>query len=192
MKKQEVALLSNKVGGALTLASVLFSWLIVGQDQGDSVFGHPYDMLTVVPWFVIAGGIFSFISRYGGLVTTVGVATYGAFPPAPRFLHNFIPYSFGPGFWLAWAGTVISLLGVSSNSKVWTARLPRPVKLSIPPFGTLLVVFGGLFSYAELIGRASAEFLAASMAIVMTGVLVTLVGLTQGSVLVDRHPDLGA
>lgn len=191
MKKQDVAHQSNRVGGVLTLASVLFSWLIVSQDQGVSVFCCPFDVVAVVPWFVIAGGALSFASRYGGVVTTVGIATYGTFPPAPHFLHSLIPYNFGPGFWLAWAGAMISLLGSSSNFRTLTARLPMPLRVAIPPFGTLLVVFGGLALYSELIVPVPAGLLTASIAIMFTGFLVTLVGLTHGSVLVDRHPHLG-
>jgi hypothetical protein len=71
---------------------------------------------------VLAGGILSLLSRYGGLLTMTGVWLFVASPPT-LFLfvasNVVITSSFEAGVWLAWAGATISLLGSS-----WT-----------PPFG---------------------------------------------------------
>jgi len=45
--------------------------------------------------------------------------------------------------------------------------------------------------YSELIVRARIQTSVSLLALLITGFLATLVGMTRGSVLVDRHPQLG-
>ncbi len=141
--------------------------------------------------FVLVGGLVSIRSRYGGLMTTLGLVTYLLFGPFP--MPSFFPAEgiFGPGFWLAWLGGPIALLGLSSNSSTLSLELPRPIRWVIPPLGTLLAVLGGVLLFSELIVRASIQTSVSLLALTITGFLATLVGMTRGSVLVDRHPQLG-
>ena len=190
MKTREIARMSNLTGGSLTLLSVLFPWLILNQNL-QFLFLSPAAAWMVFP-LVLVGGLVSFRSRYGGLLTTLGVVTYLSLGPFPRFSGFYPPeYIFGPGFWLAWLGAPITLLGLSSNSNTMSLELPRQIKWLIPPIGTLLAVLGSVSLYAELAGHQPVQELVSVLALPITGLLATLVGMTRGSVLVDRHPQLG-
>jgi len=185
-----LARLFNISGGSLTLIYLLFPWLIIDQGPGISIFSSA-NLLWIVPWLVLAGAILSFLTRYGGLLTTLGVTIAGMYSPGPHSSFFPIAYSFEPGFWLAWVGGIVSLLGVSSNHKALRFRLPRLIRWVLPPLGTLLAVFGGLLVYAELIGPVSLSLLAKDITVPVTGVVILFVGLTRGSDLVDRHPEIG-
>ena len=189
MQTQQVARLSNLAGGSLTLLSTLLPWIIVGPNLQFLFLSSGSAWVALV--LVLVGGFVSIRSRYGGLITTLGLVTYMLFGPFPR--PSFFPaeWSFGPGFWLAWLGAPITLLGLSSNSNTLSLELPRQIRWLIPPLGTLLAVLGGVLLYSERIGLAPTQNSAALLALPITGFLATLVGMTRGSVLVDRHPQLG-
>ena len=189
MHTQQIARLSNLAGGSLTLLSTLLPWIIVGPDLQFLFLSSGSAWVALV--LVLVGGFVSIRSRYSGLMTTLGLVTYLLFGPFP--MSSFFPaeWSFGPGFWLAWLGAPITLLGLSSNSNTLSLELPRPIRWLIPPLGTLLAVLGGVLLYSERIGLAPIQNSAALLALPITGFLATLVGMTRGSVLVDRHPQLG-
>src|SRR5215471_41907 len=155
MKPRKIARLANLIGGSLALVSPLLPWIV--EDQKVQFLFLTAIGSWVVLAFVLIGGLCSFLSRYGGWITTLGVFTYLTLAPIPR--SSFFPaeYSLGPGFWLAWVGGPITLLGLSSNStKTQVLSLPRQVRWLIPPLGTALA-FGGLFLYAALLGPAPAQ-----------------------------------
>src|SRR6266571_6109583 len=190
MQTRQIARLSNLAGGSLTLLSTLLPWMIVDPNLQFLFLSSGSAWVALV--LVLVGGFVSIRSRYGGLMTTLGLVTYllfGAFQ-GPRSSFFPVEYSFGPGFWLAWLGAPISLLGLSSNSNTLSLELPRPIRWLIPPLGTLLAVLGGVLLYSERIGLAPIQNSAALLALPITGFLATLVGMTRGSVLVDRHPQL--
>ena len=107
-------------------------------------------MLWVLPVMLLAGGILSFLSRYGGIVTigtlvytllfpTPGLANYGLPANSPNIACG-LPQLFVTGplilslyflvtFWVPLAGGMISLLG-RSWSLPW--RLSKDVKTSSP------------------------------------------------------------
>jgi hypothetical protein len=189
MQTEQIARLSNLAGGSLTLLSTLLPWIIAGQDLQFLVLSSGSAWMALA--FVLVGGLVSLRSRYGGLITTLGLVAYLLFGPIPR--SSFFPaeYSFGPGFWLAWLGAPITLLGLSSNSNTLSLEPPRPIRWLIPPLGTLLAVLGVFLLYTELIGLAPLQTSVSLLALPITGVLATLVGMTRSSILIDRHPQLG-
>ncbi len=145
MQTRQIARLSNLAGGSLTLLSTLLPWMIVDPNLQFLFLSSGSAWVALV--LVLVGGFVSIRSRYGGLMTTLGLVTYllfGAFQ-GPRSSFFPVEYSFGPGFWLAWLGAPISLLGLSSNSNTLSLELPRPIRWLIPPLGTLLAVLGGCF-----------------------------------------------
>jgi hypothetical protein len=190
MQTEQIARLSNLVGGSLVLLSTLLPWIIVGPNLQFLFLSSGPAWVALV--LVLVGGVVSLRSRYGGLVTTLGLVTYLLFGgTVPRSSFYPVEYSFGPGLWLAWLGAPITLLGLSSNSSTLSLELPNPIRWLIPPLGTLLAVLGGVLLYSELIVRAPIQALVSLLALPITGVLAALVGMTRGSVLVDRHPQLG-
>ncbi len=86
-------------------------------------------------------------SRFGAIVTIAGLADWSS---TPIFCgaNGCPPYVFGPGYWLAWAGTIVSLLGRS-----WIA-LPKSVERRkflgsiMFSMGLILAIMGVLFLYA--------------------------------------------
>jgi hypothetical protein len=188
VQTKQIARLSNLAGGGLTLLSTLLPWIIVGPDL------HFLFLSSGSAWVVLAlvlvGGLDSLRSRYGGLITTLGLITYLLSGPFPR--PSFFPaeYSLGPGFWLACLGAPITLLGLSSTSDTLSLEPPRLIRWLIPPLGTLLAMLGAVLLYSELIVLAPIQISVSLVALTITGVLAALVGMTRDSVLVDRHPQL--
>ena len=112
--------LANLVSTALTMASIFMPWIrynigppISAIQTTDASFA-PNASLAVS--LVVAGGVISLLSRYGGLLTMAGVWLFVASPPE-QFLfvasNVVITSSFEIGVWLAWTGATISLLGSS-------------------------------------------------------------------------------
>jgi hypothetical protein len=104
--------LLNLIGGILTLGSLLLPWTIIRGSYPVSVF-QPNEFVWFVPWMILAGGLASIFSRYGGLVTVTGLILYFVSPPL-YFLSTIgspAPNSLGIGFWLAVIGAGSSIVG---------------------------------------------------------------------------------
>ena len=191
MEPRKIARFANLIGGSLSVVSLVLPWLIEGQNV-QFLFLSPIGSWVVLG-LVLTGGLCSFVSRYGGWITTLGVLAYLTLGPIPRPSLFPADYSFGPGFWLAWSAGPITLLGLSSNStKTQILSLPRQIRWIIPPLGTALAVFGGLFVYAALLGPAPTQPTIVTALLPITGLLTGLVGMTRGSILIDHHPQIGA
>src|SRR5260370_21268912 len=102
MQTQQIARLSNLAGGSLTLLSTLLPWIIVGPDLQFLFLSSGSAWVALV--LVLVGGFVSIRSRYGGLMTTLGLVTNLLFALFP--MSSFFPAqsSLGPTFWLARLG----------------------------------------------------------------------------------------
>ena len=137
--------LANLLGGSLPLASLFLPYSFLG--------GYPWYPLGSgpvswgVPQLILVGCILTLFSRFGSIVTVAGLSAWSS---TPLFCtaNGCPPYVFGPGYWLAWAGAIVSLLGRS-----WIA-LPKSVESrkllgSITfPVGLILAIMGVLLLYA--------------------------------------------
>ena len=135
---------ANLLGGSLPLASLFLPYSFLG--------GYPWYPLGLgpvswgVPQLILLGCLLTFFSKFGSIVTVAGLAAWSSTPifcPA----NGCPPYVFGPGYWLAWAGAIVSLPGRS-----WIA-LPKSEKSrkrlgSITfPVGLILAILGFLLLY---------------------------------------------
>jgi hypothetical protein len=118
----QAKVLANLASSALTIASTFLPW--IRYNTGYTLSAVQAQDAWMAISLVVAGGIISLLSRYGGLLTMTGVWIFVASPPS---LHLFvaegvvITSSFETGVWLAWAGATISLLG-----SAWTPRFGLP------------------------------------------------------------------
>jgi hypothetical protein len=148
--------LVNIASSALVMGSIFLPWIRFNTGETWSAVRAADPSLWVnaslAVSLVVAGGIISLMSRYGGLLTMAGVWLFVASPPGlvfPGAPDNFvITSSFDTGLWLAWAGATASLLGRS-----WTLPLSlrnesdrRILATGMFPAGVIVLVFGLLFS----------------------------------------------
>jgi hypothetical protein len=120
LKQMLIRRLLNLVGGILTLGSIAIPWAVIGGNITVSVF-QPNAFVWFVPWMILAGGTTSIVSRYGGLLTIAALVSYSVSPPI-YFLSTggpAITSVFGIGFWLAWVGAGLSIVGAS-----WSLPFP--------------------------------------------------------------------
>ncbi len=97
----------NLLGGSLTLLSLALPWGMVDGRYPLSVFDSGGLFPWAVPW-LLAGGLFSYLSGYGAWLTFVGSLIFRV---APFYLPWPMTWSYGPGSWLVLAGAGASLLG---------------------------------------------------------------------------------
>ena len=164
MKLSRNKLIFNLLGGGLPLIpAVLLGYVAFGCNLaiGSALKLYPSGIagwlssglfdLWILPVMFLAGGILSFLSRYGGMVTMGMVIYTFVFPERPTTIYGFPPnlppiptcglrqlFVTGPlilslyffvTFWVPLAGGMISLLG-RSWSLPW--RLSKDVKTSSP------------------------------------------------------------
>ncbi len=110
----------NLVGGLITMASLALPWAVIGGSTTVSVF-QPNSFVWFVPWMILAGGIASMVSRYGGLVTIAALVAYAVSPPIyfVSTVGSATTGAYGIGFWLAVVGAGSSIIGTS-----WSLPFP--------------------------------------------------------------------
>jgi len=138
--------LANLLGGSLPLGSLFLPYSFLG--------GYPWYPLGPgpvswgVPQLILLGCLLTFFSRFGVIVTIAGLAAWSS---TPIFCgaNGCPPYVFGPGYWLALAGAVVSLLGrswialpKSFESKKLLGSITFPVALILAILGVLLLYAG--------------------------------------------------
>ena len=109
----------NIAGFMATIGSLAFPWyyIIVGNTFFSLfLFGAGLDS-WVIGGLVVLGGAVSIISRYGGVLTVAGCLAY-AETGGPFSLPLGASTMFAFGYWLAWEGALISLVGRSWNSEL--------------------------------------------------------------------------
>jgi hypothetical protein len=107
------------MGGILTLGSVAMTWINLGGNLPLSVFQANAEV-WFVPWMIIAGGLASMVSRYGGLITIIAIVSYTLTPPHYTGSISMGATTFEIGFWLACVGAGSSIIG-----SPWSLPFPR-------------------------------------------------------------------
>ena len=128
----------NLVGGCLTLLSLQVPWVVV---NGLFPVSLQSDGILLVPFFwILSGAILSFISRYGGVMTFVGML---AFLGEPYLSYGAV--TAGQGSLLALTGAILSFAGVK-----WS--IPRPLIRGREIIGGTLYSVGFLIVLTLTIG----------------------------------------
>ena len=161
----------NILGGSLTLLSVQLPWMTIYGTY--PIMVQSDGLYAVVLYWALAGAILSFLSRYGGAMTLVGIIAFVGEPYA----------SFGstrPGFGvlLALFGAVFTFAGVRWSIPRFLMRRREIVGGILYSVGFLIILTliissgfsGGLLS-------SGASQLIAAAPLLLVGVLMTGLGL---------------
>ena len=165
--------LANLLGGSLPLASLFLPYSFLGGEAWYPL--GPGPISWGVPQLILLGCVLTFFSRFGGIVTLAGLLDWSS---TPIFCGatGCPSYVFGPGYWLAWSGVIVSLLGRS-----WIA-LPksdegRKLLGSVTfPVGLVFAVLGVLLLYAGFDNFGPALVL--SSVLIVAGFLLSRAGLS--------------
>jgi len=138
--------LANLLGASLPAVSLFLPYSFVGGYPQYS-FG-PWAVSQGVPHLILVGSVLTFFSRFGSIVTFAGLLDSSSGPMYFCSAFGCPSFTLGPGYWLAWAGAIVSPLGRS-----WPP-LPKSVegrKLAgsiLFPVGLIVAIPGGLFASA--------------------------------------------
>jgi len=158
----------NILGGSLTLLSLQLPWLTL---NGFYPFGSGGLFLLALYW-ILAGAILSFLSRYAGIITIVGLFGFLGEP----FMS--FGYRAGPGLVLAAFGAFLVFFGVR-----WS--IPSRVFRGREILGGLLYTIGILILLTSIISiyiYRSPELavqgpLVIEMPLILVGAFLTFIGL---------------
>ena len=134
--------IANLLGGVLPLASLFLPYAYFGSD--------PWYLLGSGTIFsgtqaIIIGSILTLFSGFGTLVTIPGVWT-AAFIQFFCTASGCPPLTFGPGYWLGWAGATVSLLGRSWMPLPKSAENQKLVGATVFSAGVIVTIFAVLFT----------------------------------------------
>ena len=162
----------NLVGGCLTLLSLQLPWVAL---NGSFPVRLQADGILLVPFFwVLSGAILSYLSRYGGVMTIIGMI---AFMGEPYVSYGFV--TAGQGILLALLGALLTFAGVKWS--IPTALLGRGreiiggVLYSVGFLTILTLTVGFFYSGGSLPGGAGQLIVEAPLLLV--GVFATGLGL---------------
>jgi len=154
----------NVLGGSLTLLSVQLPWISIYNYQGLLQSSGP---LAIVFYWALAGAIFSFLSRYGGIMTFVGMIAMGGEP----YIASARP---GLGLLIAFGGAIFTFAGLKWAVPPGLMKKRELMGGLFYTVGFLIVltlvvgsgIYGGLFTSVGIV-TAAPLFL---VGIVLTGV----------------------
>ncbi len=162
----------NIVGGSLTLLSLQLPWLMINGVFPVSVQSEGFYLVAF--YWILAGAIFSFLSRYGGLMTLFGIF---AFAGGPYTSFGFIRV--GEGLFLAFAGLILTFMGAT-----WS--LPRTLVKGREIIGGILYTVGFLiiitlvissFVYGSVLAVLDGATFVVEMPLLLVGLFITVLGL---------------
>ena len=162
----------NIVGGSLTLLSLQLPWLTMNGIFPISV--QPEGLYLVTFYWILAGAVLSFLSRYGGLMTLFGIF---AFAGEPYTSFGFIRV--GQGVLLAVGGLILTFMGA-------TRSIPRTVAKRREIIGGVLYTVGFLiiltlvisaFVYGSFLAVLDGEVFVVEMPLLLVGLFMTGLGL---------------
>ncbi len=164
--------LFNLLGGGLTLLSLQLPWVMINGVFPVSV--QPVGVYVVAFYWILAGAILSFLSRYGGLMTLFG---FFAFAGEPYTSFGFVRV--GDGILLALGGLILTFMGAS-----WS--IPRSLAKRREIIGGILYTVGFLilltlvisaFVYGNFLAVLDGEALVVEMPLLLAGLFITGIGL---------------
>ncbi len=162
----------NLVGGSLTLLSLQLPWLTINGVFPVSV--QPEGVYIVAFYWILAGAVLSFLSRYGGLMTLFG---FFAFAGEPYTSFGFVRV--GDGVLLALGGLILTFMGSS-----WS--IPRTLAKRREITGGILYTIGFLilltlvisaFVYGNFLAILDGEALVVQIPLLLAGLFITGIGL---------------
>ncbi len=161
----------NFVGGSLTLLSLQLPWVVVNGVFLVSIQSGP--LFPVAFYWILAGAILSFLSRFGGVMTLFGLV---AFFGEPYASYGFIRV--GEGVLLALAGAFLTLMGTRwavPRLLIKGREIIGGILYSIG-FLIILTIMVGVFVYGSLAIIATGEVVVQAP-LVIVGMFMTVVGL---------------
>lgn len=161
----------NILGGSLTLLSVQLPWMTINGTYPVSV--ESGGIFAVMFYWALAGAILSFLSRFGGAMTLVGLIGFMGEPYISYRLAN--P---GLGVLLAFAGAILTFAGVRWSIPSGIFRGHEIVGGVLYSVGFLIIltvvvtsfVYGGLFS-------TGSDQLIVAAPLLLIGIFMTGLGL---------------
>jgi len=161
----------NILGGSLTLLSVQLPWMTINGTYPISVeFGG---IFAVMFYWALAGAILSFLSRFGGAMTLVGLIGFMGEPYISYRLAN--P---GLGLLLALTGAIMTFAGVRWSIPSGMVRGHEIVGGVLYSVGFLIIltVVVSSFVYGGLFSTGSGQLIVAAP-LLLIGVFMTGLGL---------------
>ena len=168
---QALRIFFNILGGSLTLLSVQLPWMTINGTYPVSV--ESGGIFAVMFYWALAGAILSFLSRFGGAMTLVGLIGFLGEP--------YISYrlaSPGLGVLLAFAGAILTFAGVRWSIPSEIVRGHEIVGGVLYSVGFLIIltvvvtsfVYGGVFS-------TGSDQLVVAVPLLLIGIFMTGLGL---------------
>jgi len=161
----------NILGGSLTLLSVQLPWMTIYGTYPVSV--QSYGVYSAVLFWALAGAILSFLSRYGGAMTLVGILAFVGEPYASLGFAR--P---GLGILLAFFGAVFTFAGVRwaiPRSFMRRQEIVGGVVYSVGFLIILTLIISSGFYGGSL--SSGATQLVASAPLLLVGIFMTGLGL---------------
>ena len=161
----------NILGGSLTLLSVQLPWMTIYGTYPISV--QSYGVYSVALFWALAGAILSFLSRYGGAMTLVGIIAFVGEPYA-----SFGSARPGLGVLLAFFGAVFTFAGVrwSIPSEIFRGHEIVGGVLYSVGFLIILTLVISSFIYGGLSATGSSQLIVGAP-LLLVGILMTGLGL---------------
>ncbi len=161
----------NILGGCLTLLSLQLPWLTVNGPYGFSI--QPGSLYMVAFYWLLAGGILSFLSRFAGLFTLVG---FFAFLGEP--FVSFRSATTGLGVLIAFTGALFTIAGArwSIPTNMVKGREILGGLLYTVGFLTLLTVTVSLLVYGSVFTALESQLII-QIPLILAGVFLTIHGL---------------
>lgn len=167
--------LFSVTGWALIEASMILPWMTYNGVLSLSIFDLDAGK-WFVPWLVALGGILALISRYGGTLTLAGLLVY-ATSPSINFCECTINSMFGPGFWFALIGTLVSFGGLSWNIPAQWIEERKGIGAFLFSIGITALAPGAFLSINGFIANLAMEETIPAIILLTSGLLMTTIGL---------------
>jgi hypothetical protein len=137
--------LANLFGGFLPIVSLFLPYSFSGSLPQYAT--GPGAVSQGLPHLILIGSLLTLFSKFGSIVTFGGLLdSYANRPMYFCSAFGCPPYVFGPGFWVAWAGLFVSLLGRSLIAFPKSVEGRKFLGSILFPFGLIEGVVGGLFA----------------------------------------------
>jgi len=160
--------LYNIIGGSLTLLSLQLPWLTFNGIYAITL--QPGGLYMVTFYWILAGAVLSFVSRYGGVLTLVGFLAFIATPYAY--------FESGPGLLLAFLGVLFTLAGARLSIPMYMVKgreIMGGILYSVG-FLILLTLMVSMFVYGNFVSAFQKQ-LVVQLPLVLVGVFMTGLGL---------------
>jgi hypothetical protein len=167
--------LGNFLGGCLPMVSLFLPYSFSGGYPQS-----PFDSWAVsqgIPHLIVVGSLLTFFTRFRSVLTFAGLLE--AYSNHPRYFCSALGcplYVTGPGFWVAWAGVFVSLLGYSLIVYPKNAEGRKLLGSILLPVGLIVAISGGVFTSVWF--NSSGPAIILTLILIVSGLLISGAGLT--------------